>query len=1589
MGFNGGRALEPAVGVGHFIGLVPEGLRACTAWGAVELDRLSGRIAKTLYPGADIRIEGFEDSRWPQGYFDLAISNVPFGNYGVRDAKLRHLSIHDYFFVKALDKVRPGGLVVFITSLYTLDKKADAARREMARRANFLGAIRLPGGDKGAFKANAGTEVTADIMFLRRRAEGEEPGGPDWLDLKAIETPDGPIEINRYFADHPAMMLGEMRLERGMHASPTPVLIGQSAPDELKTQIEQAARALPKDAYRVRGDKPVRLIPVVDASLQKEGAYFIQNGKVHQRVAGIAEEQALSAADRSKLMTLIEMRDMVNALLKPQGAFSAEEREALRARLNAAYDRFVSRHGPINRTIHTVTNRFKKDGTPVVLRRMPNFAAFRDDPDAFKVAALEDYDEREDKAAKTAIFSRDIIREAPEPEIRSAADALAVSLNETGRVDLALIAKSLNASEEDARDALHGAIWLDPAGDIWRTSADYLSGDVVQKLDDARVAAADDERYRKNVEALERVQPAPLTRVDIRILCGAPWVPPEIYRAFLTEALSVPAETLILNEVSKKWQFTTKPEIPPSTEAQYGTSRARAFDIIVAALNNGEIRIFDPGPAADSPPTYNASASEEANAKVGALRELFSGSPETGIEGWVWQDDERARQLEELYNLRFNRLVPTVYDGAHQTMPGLARFINAGPNQEPRPFRLHPHQLNAIWRVVSSGNTLIDHAVGAGKTFTMIGAGQEQRRLGLIRRPMYVVPNHMLEQFAREFLQAYPAAEILVADKDAMSKDKRRAFSARMAAGAHDAIIITHDAFGRIRMSDAAYERFIRDELDGLRDFKAKAEADEGRGSPTVKELEKAARRLEAKLDKLLNQERKDDGITFEELGVDFLFVDEAHAFKNLAFRTRHTRVKGLSATESQRATDLYLKIRSLEEQRPGRAAVFATGTPVSNTIAEMYTMQRYLQGRLLADYDIDEFDAWAATFGDIVTEVELAPSGRGFRTTRSFSKFVNIPELIGLYSRVADTQTPEMLNLPRPKLKAGQVTVVEAELSERELHMMDELVQRAEAIKGKRVQAGGDNMLKILGEGLRLATDIRLLDAQAPINPHGKTVAAVERIAQIWKDGTRPGLCQIVFLDMGVPNSKAGMEAPSDDGEEFGDNADDNDAALPNEIGSSFNLYEDLRARLVQKGIPREEIVFIHEADNDIKKARLFAAVREAQVRILIGSTAKMGVGTNVQRQLVAMHHLDAPWRPADVEQRDGRILRQGNLNGEVEIIRYITLRSLDAYRWQTLTRKANFIAQLRAGARGVRTAEDIDSPLPEAAMIKAAATGNPLIIEHAELSKELRELEAAKRGQERSVLAAKSAYARLTSKIAAHETAIEGLGADAEQVRASETTAFLLTIGDRRFSERKAAGEALKAIVLSKATTPAGQSQKAALQASLRGFRLEAYVRSGANGLSYTIEIERERGYAKQDTYLLSDEIDPAGLLRRFENCIKQVPAVLAAEEQELSKARADLPRLERQLTATGFARAERLNAVKARITEIEKDLQPAEHGAAKNGESTALRADTPVNAARSSISSLAGLENSPQGQRAKIALLEAEFSETRARQNGRGRS
>ena len=1549
LGFTGGRVIEPAAGVGHFIGLTPERLRDEIAWTGVELDPLTGGIAKALYPGADIRVQGFETTTWPDGFFDLAISNVPFGDYTVRDTRYRPMSIHDYFFVRSLDKVRPGGLVAFITSRYSLDKETDLARREIAKRADFLGAIRLPGGTDGAFAKNAGTAVTTDIIFLQRRAKGQTEGNDQWLSLREIQTPDGPVRINSYFAENPQMMLGDMRLTRSMFSATDPVLIGPT--DHLDEHIAQAAQKLAANTFVPRGHTTAHAVklPAIDTETDgiREGAFYVKDDQIYRNVSGVGVVQTLSRIEADKVKCLIAMRDIVTTLLARQASGDGEDRGPLRDQLNQIYDAFYRRYGAINKTVSTVSTRLRTDGTPVVLRRFPNVASFRDDPDAFKVAAIETYNENKDIAAKAAIFSHDIVQPYVEPVISGPSDALAVSLNQCGNVDIPLIASKLGMSEAAAIEVLGERIWLDPAGDIWRTAEDYLSGDVVGKLADARAAAEADPRYERNAVALEEVQPTPLTRVDIKVLFGAPWVPLEDYHTFFADVLNVPLpeDALRLNPLTKKWQFVAKPTIADSVTARFGTSRSSALQVFEAALNNAEIRVMDT--TADDTLIYNPQASEESNAKVAQVRELFSGAPETGIDGWIWEDDARAERLEALYNAKFNRLVPTRFDGSHQAMPGIVRYVTTHDGQI-EPFRFHAHQLNVIWRVVSNGNTLIDHAVGAGKTFSMIAAGMEQKRLGLIQRPMYVVPNHMLEQFSRELLQLYPGAKILVADKEAMSQAKRQEFAARIAAERWDGIIITHDAFGRIRMSDEAYERHIRGELEELDTFKMRAASEDGKDSPTVKELEKARKRLEARLDKVLNKERKDEGVTFEELAVDFLFVDEAHAFKNLGFRTRHTRVKGLAATESQRATDMFLKIQYLEEKRPGRSVVFATGTPVSNTIAEMYTMQRYLQMPLLRSYGINEFDAWAATFGDIVTQVELAPSGKGFRTTRSFSKFVNIPELMALYACVADTQTAEMLNLPRPKLKGGAVQIVEAEMSERESAMMQSLVERAEAIKGKRAEKGGDNMLKIMSDGLKLATDIRLIDPDATPNPEGKIAKAVENITRIWKAGEDPALCQMVFLDMGVPRSQAKARTNG------ADMADDEGAETDNPLFAGvFNLYEDLRGQLMAKGIPRHEIAFIHDADNDLKKARLFAAVREGDIRILIGSTAKMGVGTNVQKHLIAMHHLDAPWRPADVEQRDGRILRQGNLNPEVEIFRYITLGSLDAYRWQTLNTKANFIAQLRAGARGVRTAEDIDSPLPEAAMIKAAATGDPRIMEHAELSKEVQLLEAARRAHERSISAARHARFHTLAKIEKLQTQAIQAQADCSQIvdLGGERFAMVLNLGgERTVRERRVAGEAIRTRLLRVGARHWDEVGLREVVGELSGFRAAFTLRRRAGELQVATVVEGRLAYARGDYFTITAETDPVGLIRRFETLIKSIPQFLAETETERAKAEMDLPRLERQLGCGPFPKLAHLEAAKARITALEEQLQPKEqersatmHAARPEDEWNKLDADT----------------------------------------------
>jgi N12 class adenine-specific DNA methylase/predicted kinase len=1552
LGFRGGRAIEPAVGVGHFIGMAPRGVRAETAWTAVDLDTLSARITKALYGAADVRAAGYETQQWPDGFFDLAISNVPFGDFKIHDKRYPSLSIHDYFFVKSLDKVRPGGLVAFITSHYTLDKTSAAARREIAKRGTFLGAIRLPGGNKGAFAANAGTEVTTDIIFLRKRVEGEPLGDQSWLETAEIDTPEGKTKINRYFADHPEMMLGKMRLTGTMYGGREPVLIGPT--DNLDNRILEAAELLPEDAMLAHGATSEDIGQDVDmsgaAGRVKEGAFYEEGGKLYRRVEGVGQPVRGKGADLDKIRDFMVLRGIVNEMLERQAAGDMTRMDALRAGLNEAYDAYVEKHGPLNKTLITKSKR--KDGTTVTMRRRPNFSIIEDDPDSYKVAMIENYNETTGKASKTAIFTSDIVGSYERPAITGPADALAVSLNEKGKVDPAFIAERLGMTEAQAIRELGNRIYLDPSGDVWRTAEQYLSGDVVTKLEAARAAAESDAKYKRNVRALEAVQPEPLTRVDITVPMGAPWVPGDVYQDFVHDTMNARVE-IGLNEATKKWQIMGRAYFPPSAEAQWATRDVRIERILESALNQTYITVSRK--QADGSSVRDVAAEQEANARARALRDAFTGSTEAGIEGWVWKDESRAQRLEAIYNQGFNRLVPETHDGSHLSFPGLARTVTF-PDGSTGTIDLLPHRTSAVWRIIQNGNTLLNHVVGAGKTWTMIMSGMEQKRLGLIQRPMYVVPNHMLEQFSTEFLQAYPGAKLLVASKDHMSLARRREFAARVAAEKWDGIIITHDAFGRLRMSDQAYADFYSAQIDELEEIKQRQSRERGKEA-SVKEIEKAQKRLVTKVKKLANAERKDAGVTFEEMGVDFLYVDEAHLFKNLSFQTQHTRVKGISnASESQRATDLFIKIRHLERARPGRSAVFATGTPVSNTMAELFTMQRYLQLDTLKEYGIDEFDAWAHTFGQVVAQTELAPDGRTFRTTEAFSRFVNIPELVAIWSRVADTKTADMLNLPRPKLKGGAINVVESEPSEAEEAYMGDLIARAERLRKEKVDPEEDNMLKIVSEGRKVATDMRLIDPAAEPNPDGKIAKAVENIHRIWEEGSAagadaPNRVQMVFLDMGVPGSKgraiggAAKPASVEEWDEAMGRVKEIRKQLAVEAGEAveedaepdletseltaglFNLYEELRSQLVARGIPKEEIAFIHEAKGDEGKARLFAATKAGRVRVLVGSTSKMGVGTNVQKRLIAMHHIDAPWKPAEVEQRDGRIIRQGNMNKEVEMYRYVTRRSFDAYMWQTLERKARFIGQLQSGAKGIRTAEDIDNPLPEAAQLKAAASGDMRIVEHAELTREINDLEVARRAHFRAAVQAGSQLTVAQDVVRRTNAVLADYTADAARVTdlSGDNFAVTLTVTGREVTvkERRRAGEAIRSYLWNLGQSAWWGTARNYDLGTISGFAMSADVKRTDEGIEVLPKLAGAAEYAANTPFILTEASDPVGLMSRFERLVREAPSLKRAAELSLAKAEADIPRLEKAAKGAPFPRQARLDEAKTRLVEIEQQL------------------------------------------------------------------
>ncbi|MBX3738894.1 MAG: DEAD/DEAH box helicase family protein [Candidatus Didemnitutus sp.] len=1367
MGFRGGRILEPACGVGHFFGLMPDDLRVGSFLTGIEIDPLTARLAGHLYPGADIRSQPFEESVLPANGYDLAISNVPFGDYAPFDPRLnpRRFAIHDYFFVATVERVRPGGLIAFVTSRGTLDKQQPTMRETLAKSCDLLGAIRLP---HTTFVRNANTHVTTDMVFLRKRLPGEAIAGPRWRESRP--APEFPAEqgvfLNEYYHAHLGMMLGRLEIvAHGLHGREEVRL----APDdrELSTALATALSNLPADCYRPLTAVEIATVRVtlpVPAGV-KPNAYVLTGEAGGTLAVRDGNElrllTSLSPSLARRMRRLIRVRDAARDCLQAQVEDRPEaEIASTRQRLNREYDDFVGQFGPVSRTA--------------------NLRALAGDPDLPLLLSLENYDEHTNIATKTALFrERTVQRRRPVESASDAREALVVTLNEKGRVDLDHIARLLRRPAEEFLPELNGALFLNPTTRRWEAEDEYLSGDVRQKLAAAVEAAGHDTRFASNVEALRSVQPAELKATEIDARLGSAWIPTDDVTAFGQELLRAHGSNDVrVHHVAELGLWSIEVSYYAKTgvanRSEWGTERVTAHELLEHALNLRTPTVYD---YVDDQPVVNPTATEAARDKQQKIRDRFA--------DWIWSDDARRERLVALYNATYNCTRLRTFNGDHLQLPGANPAI-----------ALRRHQKAAVWRILQSPNVLLAHVVGAGKTYTMAAAAMELKRLGLARKPLIVVPNHMLGQFSTELLHLYPGANILAAGKDDFSSDRRRELMSRIATNNWDAVVVTHAGFERLPLSARAHADFLDQQLAELEDCIAaqKARAGSG-GTRIVKELERAKKRLEARIKTLSAEHRKDDTITFEELGVDRLFVDEAQAFKNLFYVTKMTRVAGLPQTASERAFDMFLKVQHVQRLNGGGGVVFATGTPVTNTMAEMFTMQRYLQPAALRLRHLHHFDGWAGTFGEPVTAMELAPDGAGYRLHTRFARFVNVPELMQLFREVADIQTAEMLNLPVPKLEGGKPRIVSAPCSPELKSFVAHLAKRAEKLKTDRVDPSVDNMLKITGEGRKAALDLRLMRPSSADHASSKLNQAVRQIHSLWAETRSERLTQMVFCDLSTPKV----------------------------FGGEFSAYVDLRDKLVARGVPTDEIAFIHDHDSDAAKLALFKDVRSGNVRILMGSTQKMGAGTNAQTKLVALHHLDAPWRPADIEQREGRILRQGNTNATVRIFRYVTEGSFDAYMWQTLEIKARFIAQVMTGHSAARRIEDLDAPALTYAEVKAIASGNPLVIEKAKVDAEVMRLSRLRAEHAEAQFATRSRLrhteedeVRLVERIAALEK---------DSAIRSETKGELFTIRleKRTFSDRTEAGNAL-VYLLAEFKDAHRRGQLGAIEiGQFAGFRLE----------------------------------------------------------------------------------------------------------------------------------------------------------------------
>ena len=1337
--------LEPGCGTGNFMSLAPEGMRFI----GVEKDGISGRIARTLHPGQDIRIEGFQESRLPT--VDAVIGNPPFGDVGIKYGD-RKLPLHDYFIAKSLDALKPGGILAVVTSHFTLDKQNAAAREQLAARADFVGAIRLP---SDAFRQE-GTPVVTDILFLRKRAprQGPRHADRDWLATGSLSIEGVDVAINHYFLNHPEQVLGAWSRKNLLYGGNSGYSLAGNG--DLGVQLDAAIQRLPERAT----SSPVAARPEVVPAFTPpppdrhvtEGSFFVAEDRTIHQVEGgrgspVTYCGVLLRADGTpgarRIGSLIELRDLARRVLQSQNEGWPEQHRAdARRALNRAYDRFAATHGPINKTTFTPA----KDGG--VIRRMPNLAKFREDPDAMLVMALEEYDEVTGRAVKAPILLKDVVGQSPPiTSVASAEEGLLVSLDRTGGIELPFIATLYGKPEEAIIAELGDLIYRDPETHSWQTADAYLSGNVRDKL---KVAESAGDEYARNVVALRSVQPEDVLPGDIDANLGAPWIPEYDIRAFAGLLFGVAPSTVAIGHLKKDAVWSVEAghaaEASVAATAEYGTARANGTWLFDLALNMKTPVIYDTiqGPSGEQR-VVNQEETLAAREKQKRIKEAFK--------AWVFGEPVRTETLVRLYNDTYNNLRPRLFDGGHLDFPGLSQGIS-----------LRQHQVDAVWRGMSSGNTLLAHAVGAGKTFTMAATGMKLKQTGLARKPMFVVPNHMLEQFSREFMQLYPNAKLLVSGKEDLAKDRRKLLTAKIAGGEWDGIVVTHSSFERIGMSKDYQEKFLREQIG---DYDQLLRDHAGGGTPRniIKTIEKQKARREERLKELAAEDKKDDGLVFDELGVDHVFIDEAHYFKNLETPTKMERVAGIQTGGSERAFDLYMKARYLGERHPGHGVTFATGTPISNTMVELYTMQRFLDPEGLRDRGIEHFDGWAATFGEVVDMMEISPDGASLRPRSRFARFTNLPELQQMFRAFADVQTAEMLDLPRPALEGGKPTVVACPMSEEQAALQLGLVARYERLRKERIDPREDNALAITTDGRKLALDARLLSGTAEDFPNSKINALAGNVAATWEKTAASRGTQMIFCDMGV-----------------------------NATAWGYCVYDEITRKLIESGIPREQIASVGDADTDAKKQSLFDRVRSGSVRVLIGSTAKMGTGTNVQKRLVALHHLDAPWKPAEVEQREGRILRQGNSNAEVAIYRYVTEGSFDAYMWQALETKARFIGQVITGDNAARRAEDIGGQELSYAEVKAIASGNPAVLTLADADAELQRLAILKRNHGDEQYLAQRAIRDLPGTIVRLKDRLATLAADRATTIAHASDA--LTMTGRSGDAMKVLGDRLDAL-------------------------------------------------------------------------------------------------------------------------------------------------------------------------------------------------